>query len=162
MDQFLPIHNSPFRMSFTSNKDSPLAKYESSSAHLDKEFTQTMKFNQKGPKKVKQYILGEILGSGSYGKVYEGIDSINLKRVAVKKLKLQALRKVKGGEEMKKNEISILKLLKQENVLSLIEIFEIKEKKSMYIVLEFCGAGSLQQVIDSHPNKRLPLPDVWK
>jgi serine/threonine-protein kinase 11 len=148
-------------MSFMSSKESPAPRFDSSSHQLDQDFAQGISFGKKGPKKVKQYILGEILGKGSYGIVREGLDSVNLKRVAVKKIKQNQLRKIKGGEAALKNEINIMRHLKDANVLTLIEVFDDKIKDYKYIVIEFCGAGSLQQVVDSHPNKRLPLPDVW-
>ncbi len=46
-------------------------------------------------------------------------------------------------------------------MIQLFEVIQNNEKDKIYIVLEFAGAGSLQQVINSHPNKRLPLSDVW-
>ncbi len=115
----------------------------------------------KGPKRVHQYVLGEQLGEGSFGKVREAIDSRTLKRVAIKIIKKRLLRKVKDGEEILKNEIQIMKKLKQhENVIKLIEVIHNEEKDKMYIVEEFAGAGSLQQLIESNPNNRLPLSDV--
>lgn len=150
-------------MSFFSSKESPGPRYDNSSHDFDTEIKPGIIFGKGGPKKVRQYILGEVLGKGSYGIVREGLDSITLKRVAVKKIKQNLLRRIKGGEEALKNEISIMRGLKDPNCLQLIEVFDIKDKSDRkYIVLEFCGAGSLQQVIDSHPNKRLPLSDVWK
>lgn len=114
----------------------------------------------KPPKFVQQYILGEKLGEGAYGKVCEAIDSKTLRRVAIKTLKKKQLRKIKGGEESIRNEISIMRRMRHKNVLELVEVINDDEKDKMYIVLEFAGAGSLQQLIDSHPDKRLPLFQV--
>lgn len=112
-------------------------------------------------KQVNQYVLGERLGEGSFGKVREAIDSNTLKRVAIKIINKRTLKKLKNGEETLKNEIAIMKQLRNhENVLKLIEVIHNEEKQKIYVVLEFCGAGSLQQLIDSHPNSRLPLVDV--
>ena len=129
---------------------------------LDQDFSSGVTYGKKAPKRVKQYVLGELLGQGAYGKVREGLDSITLKRVAVKIIKMNQLRKIKGGEDCLKNEINIMRKLNHPNCLRLLEVFDAKEKDRKYIVIEFCGAGSLQQVIDSHPNKRLPLPEVEK
>lgn len=100
--------------------------------------------------------------TGAYGKVREAIDSHTLKRVAIKIIKKRLLKKIKGGEENLRNEVNIMRKLKHPNVIQLIEVIQKEEKQKIYIVLEFAGAGSLQQVINSHPNKRLPLCDVWR
>jgi len=134
----------------------------SSTSLADDELNEvTYKTVDKGPKKVKQYILGEILGEGSYAKVREAIDSETLKRVAIKIVKKRVIRRIKGAMAALKNEINIMRKLKHKNVIQLIEVIQNNEKDKIYIVLEFAGAGSLQQVINSHPNKRLPLSDVW-
>ncbi len=99
---------------------------------------------------------------GAYGKVREAIDCNTLKRVAIKIIKKRLLRRIKGGEDNLRNEINIMRKLKHTNVIQLIEVIQQEEKQKIYIVLEFAGAGSLQQVINSHPNKRLPLSDVWR
>ena len=44
------------------------------------------------------YIMGDMLGEGSYGKVKECLDSQNLTRLAVKILKKKKLRKIPNGE----------------------------------------------------------------
>eukprot|EP01110_Echinostelium_bisporum_P001313 TRINITY_DN13137_c0_g1_i1.p2 TRINITY_DN13137_c0_g1~~TRINITY_DN13137_c0_g1_i1.p2 ORF type:complete len:63 (+),score=2.97 TRINITY_DN13137_c0_g1_i1:511-699(+) len=57
----------------------------------------------------KQYILGEVLGEGSYAKVREAIDSTSNRRVAIKILKKRHLKKIPGGDASVKREISVLK-----------------------------------------------------
>lgn len=47
---------------------------------------------------VGRYIMGDVLGEGSYGKVKEGIHSENLTRVAIKILKKRKLKKIANGE----------------------------------------------------------------
>ncbi|KAL9649881.1 hypothetical protein ABK040_011354 [Willaertia magna] len=186
---------------------------------------------QKPAKQVKQYILGEILGEGAYGKVREAIDSNSLKRVAIKIIKRDKLKKIKNGETILKNEIHILRRLKShKNIIKLIEVIHVdggaaasshfsfpnqaaimtqntnsvlttpnsigrestgcgsanssggsamssgggastcgsglmgsggKSKARTYVVIEFAGAGSLQQLMNSQPNNRLPLHEVW-
>ena len=49
-------------------------------------------------KLIGKYILGDILGEGSYGKVKECLDSETLCRRAVKILKKKKLRKIPNGE----------------------------------------------------------------
>ena len=53
---------------------------------------------RKRAKLIGKYVLGDMLGEGSYGKVKECLDSENLCRRAVKILKRKKLRKIPNGE----------------------------------------------------------------
>jgi len=53
---------------------------------------------QKRAKLIGKYVMGDILGEGSYGKVKECLDSETLCRKAVKILKKKRLRKIPNGE----------------------------------------------------------------
>lgn len=50
-------------------------------------------------KMIGKYVMGNMLGEGSYGKVKEVLDSETLCRRAVKILKKKKLRKIMNGEE---------------------------------------------------------------
>lgn len=50
-------------------------------------------------KMLGKYIMGDLLGEGSYGKVKEVLDSETLCRRAVKILKKKRLRKIMNGEQ---------------------------------------------------------------
>ena len=52
----------------------------------------------KRPKLVGKYLLGDVLGEGSYGKVKECLDSETLARRAIKILKRKKLKKIHNGE----------------------------------------------------------------
>ena len=45
-----------------------------------------------------KYVVGDLLGEGSYGRVKECLDSLTLCRRAVKILKKKKLRKIPNGE----------------------------------------------------------------
>ena len=53
---------------------------------------------RKRAKMVGKYLMGDMLGEGSYGKVKEMLDSETLCRRAVKILKKKKLRKIPNGE----------------------------------------------------------------
>ncbi|GJQ11458.1 hypothetical protein GpartN1_g3249.t1 [Galdieria partita] len=109
------------------------------------------------PKFVKHYILGQKLGEGAYSKVKEGIDSQTLRIVAVKIIDKRFLKKVRGGMENVKREISILKQLKgHKNIIELIEVIDDPNAPKLYIVMELANGCSLQQLTESAPNNRLP------
>ncbi|KAG5860442.1 cyclin-dependent protein kinase [Encephalitozoon hellem] len=64
-----------------------------------------------------RYILGSIIGSGTYGEVYEAMDTETKEKVALKRIKLNE-REGMPGTALR--EISILKKLNHRNVISLV------------------------------------------
>eukprot|EP00306_Pavlova_sp_CCMP459_P018581 CAMPEP_0185198688 /NCGR_PEP_ID=MMETSP1140-20130426/43473_1 /TAXON_ID=298111 /ORGANISM="Pavlova sp., Strain CCMP459" /LENGTH=405 /DNA_ID=CAMNT_0027765907 /DNA_START=1 /DNA_END=1214 /DNA_ORIENTATION=+ len=115
-------------------------------------------------KMVKQYMMGEMLGEGSYGKVREAIDANTLRRVAVKIVDKRRLRRVRYAEEQQKREIAVQRRLKHKGITQLIEVINLEEKPDkMYIVLELITGGSLQDLLESYAKPDgsaagLPLP----
>jgi hypothetical protein len=80
------------------------------------------------PKKAKiinNYLLGDVLGDGSYGKVKECIDTRNLCRRAVKIINLKTVaRKIPRGVQNVRREIDIMRRLDHKNVIKLYDTFE--------------------------------------
>mmetsp|Transcript_5490 Transcript_5490/g.20575 ORF Transcript_5490/g.20575 Transcript_5490/m.20575 type:complete len:363 (-) Transcript_5490:100-1188(-) len=115
------------------------------------------------PKKVNQYLIGETLGIGAYGKVKECIDSRSLKRVAIKIIKFRKLKRIKNSEERLKNEINIMKRLNHLNTLHFYEVIHDEENQKLYLVIEFCGAGSLEDILQQYwkNNQRMPENEIW-
>ncbi|CAB3364666.1 Hypothetical predicted protein [Cloeon dipterum] len=110
----------------------------------------------KGVKMIGRYVVGEVLGEGSYGKVKEALDQETLTRRAIKILKRNKLKRIPNGEANVQREIKLLSSLKHPNVISLIEVMKNDVKDKLYMVLEFC-LSSLQSLLDSVPDKKLPL-----
>lgn len=94
-------------------------------------------------KMVGKYVMGDILGEGSYGKVKEMLDSEMLCRRAVKILKKRKLRRIPNGEQNVQREIQLLTILRHKNVIELVDVLYNDEKQKMYLVMEFC-VGVLQ------------------
>ncbi|XP_065155611.1 serine/threonine-protein kinase STK11 [Atheta coriaria] len=107
-------------------------------------------------KMIGRYVMGDLLGEGSYGKVKELMDTDTLCRRAVKILKQRKLRRIPNGEQNVQSEIKLLRQLKHKNVIRLVDVLVNDEKQKMYLVMEFC-VGSLQGMLDSTPNKKFPL-----
>ncbi|XP_074109947.1 lkb1/serine/threonine kinase 11 [Cotesia typhae] len=107
-------------------------------------------------KLIGKYVMGDLLGEGSYGKVKEVLDSETLFRRAVKILKKRKLRRIPNGEQNVQREIQLLKRLKHKNVIELIDVLYNEEKEKMYLVMEFCVCG-LQDMLESTANKRFPI-----
>uniref|UniRef100_A0AAR5PMV0 non-specific serine/threonine protein kinase n=1 Tax=Dendroctonus ponderosae TaxID=77166 RepID=A0AAR5PMV0_DENPD len=106
-------------------------------------------------KLIGKYVMGDLLGEGSYGKVKEMLDSESLCRRAVKIFKEKKLRRIPNGEQNVEKEISLLRKLRHQNVIRLIDELRVPEKKKLYLILEFC-VGSLQVMLESAPGKKLP------
>ncbi|GFQ85648.1 hypothetical protein TNCT_142031 [Trichonephila clavata] len=111
---------------------------------------------KKRAKWVGKYLMGDILGEGSYGKVKEVLDSTTLCRRAVKILKRRKLRKIPNGEKNVEREISLLRQLRHKNVIELIEVITNEEKQKLYLILEYC-VSVLQELLDSTPEKKFPI-----
>ncbi|KAJ6637429.1 Serine/threonine-protein kinase stk11 [Pseudolycoriella hygida] len=111
---------------------------------------------KKACKMVGKYVMGELLGEGSYGKVKEVLDSEDLSRRAVKILTKRKLRRIPNGEQNVRREIQLLRKLKHRNVIELLDVLYNEEKQKMYLIMEYC-VGGLQEMIDSAPEKKLPL-----
>lgn len=115
------------------------------------------KTKKKKCKMVGKYVMGDVLGEGSYGKVKEVLDSETLNRRAVKILTKRKLRRIPNGEENVRSEIQLLRVLNgNQNVIKLLDVLYNEEKQKMYLIMEYCVMG-LQELLDSAPEKKLPL-----
>ncbi|XP_067086582.1 serine/threonine-protein kinase STK11-like [Osmerus mordax] len=111
---------------------------------------------RKRAKLIGKYLMGDLLGEGSYGKVKEMLDSETLCRRAVKILKKKKLRRIPNGEANVQREIQLLRRLRHKNVIQLVDVLYNEEKQKMYMVMEYCVCG-LQEVLDWAPGKKLPV-----
>jgi len=103
------------------------------------------------PPKMKDFILTEKLGSGSYATVYKGYKKGNTREiVAVKCVKKSSLKKSSSDNLVR--EIEILKSLDHEHIVKLKD-FQWDEE-NIYIILEYCSGGDLSTFIKQY--KRLP------
>lgn len=111
---------------------------------------------RKRAKLVAKYLMGDMLGEGSYGKVKECLDTETLCRRAVKILKKKKLRKIPNGEANVKREIQLMKQLEHRNVMRLHDVLYNEEKQKMYMILDYC-VGGLQEMLESAPGKQFPI-----
>ena len=94
----------------------------------------------------KYEILG-IVGEGAYGIVYKAKNKDNGDIVAIKKFK-----ESEEDEVVKKTtlrEVKMLRTLKQENIVNLIEAF--KKKNRLYLVFEYLDKNLLE-ILEEKPN----------
>lgn len=91
---------------------------------------------------IKNYIYNPIntLGKGSFSTVFLGENIINRQKVAIKKINIKNFKKF---ESHIMSEINILKNINHLNIINLID--NIVEKDTIYIILEYCSLGDLNE-----------------
>uniref|UniRef100_A0A8C9K1Z7 Serine/threonine-protein kinase STK11 n=1 Tax=Panthera tigris altaica TaxID=74533 RepID=A0A8C9K1Z7_PANTA len=106
---------------------------------------------RKRAKLIGKYLMGDLLGEGSYGKVKEVLDSETLCRRAVKILKKKKLRRIPNGEANVK---------KSRKHLTHQAVVKAADRRypdpRTYMVMEYCVCG-MQEMLDSVPEKRFPV-----
>src|SRR5690349_573491 len=90
--------------------------------------------------KVSKYELGKTLGTGSFSKVKIAVDTTTGEQFAIKIISKQLV-KDQNLEEHLKKEITIMRMLKHKNLISLKEVMQ--TKTNIYMVLELITGGEL-------------------
>ncbi|KAJ5080091.1 serine/threonine-protein kinase ulk3 [Anaeramoeba ignava] len=108
------------------------------------------------------FIATQFIGEGSFGKVYLGETKDTNQICAIKKIKLK--NKEELERKMTLRELEIMKTVKHENCVDLffIEPEDYQNADLVYIVMEYCGMGNLNEYIDSKTqgNERIPIEEV--
>lgn len=108
------------------------------------------------PKYIGRYLMGELIGEGSYSKVKETIDSETLERRAIKIMERKRLRKIPNGEDNVRREMKLMRRLNHKNVIKLVDLIYNDEKQKIYIVMEYC-VTVLHELFDKAPENKLPI-----
>ncbi|KAL7748592.1 hypothetical protein RI367_006003 [Sorochytrium milnesiophthora] len=132
---------------------------------------------QKEPKFIGPYLMGEVIGKGAFGKVKEALCSETLARVAIKILQHKRLRKTQNGVEGVTQEIKLLQRIRHHNCVRLIDVYCKAENPDSemeimpwtsgldqagfttvkrYLVFEYCS-NNVQAMLDAAPENKLPL-----
>ncbi|XP_010497253.1 PREDICTED: cell division control protein 2 homolog [Camelina sativa] len=96
-----------------------------------------------GDSTLERYEIVELIGEGSFSKVYKALDKITGEYVALKKLKLDRYREAEiSVPENAKREINILKEMNHPNIINLKEVVvnsktSDEHKRGVYLVFEF-------------------------
>ena len=100
------------------------------------------------------FSLGDVIGKGSFGKVYLGMDKKTRKSVAIKELDLELLSKQNPKLMVHlQNEISIMREMKHQNIVCLLECKTVR--KLVYLVLEYCSLGDFQSFLNKQPQRKI-------
>jgi serine/threonine-protein kinase ULK/ATG1 len=94
-------------------------------------------------KKIGPYVLGRLLGSGSFGKVYLGRHSETNEVVAVKCFDKARLNKTLLG--FLDSEVKTMKVVQSEHVVKLCSAMQ--TQNTIYLFLEYCEGGDFDQFI---------------
>ena len=98
-------------------------------------------------KQIGDYILNDELGSGGFGKVVLGTHIPTGEKVAIKIMDKEQILSDELNKERVLNEISILKIVRHNNIIKLYEVMETPQK--IYLVMEYCDGGEMFDYIVS-------------
>lgn len=107
-------------------------------------------------KRIANFLKVKKIGEGTYGEVYEAIDTSNNNRVALKKLRIE--NKDEGIPITALREMCILKHLKHENIVQLFEIIQDTDK--IYLIFEFVDEDLKMFIDRNHGIKDLSIIKV--
>ncbi len=94
---------------------------------------------------IDKYRLEEIIGSGTYGKVYKSTDLNSNELFAIKCISIEKFRSIIKLDEFTKNEIYVLEKIQHPNIIKYEE--KLVTINNTYMVYEFCANGTLEQKI---------------
>ncbi|KAF6176914.1 hypothetical protein GIB67_030597 [Kingdonia uniflora] len=95
---------------------------------------------KKGTILMQRYELGQMLGQGTFAKVYHARNLVSGQSVAIKVIDKEKVLKV-GMIDHIKREISVMRLVKHPNVVQLYEVMASKTK--IYFAMEYVRGGEL-------------------
>lgn len=110
---------------------------------------------------MEAYELGDRLGQGSYGCVIKAIHKETGQAVAIKEINFSMMSK--ADKQMLQNEVNILKDLRSDYIVRYHTHMIDKERRLLYIVMELCSGGTLQDFITDARIHRKPIsePQIW-
>ena len=90
------------------------------------------------------YKFMKLIGKGAFGKVTLGIHKLTGKQVAIKTVD-KSLMKDEYQKKKVLQEVHLLKKVRHQNVIRLLEVFE--SPKHLLMVMEYAGGGDLLQYV---------------
>lgn len=100
---------------------------------------------------------GELLGRGSFASVYKGTNQKTKEVVAVKVIDVERLAKTNNPklQQHLDQEISVMKAMKHENIVELLDVYKSAKGDELYMILEFCAGGDFSKYLAKQPDRRL-------
>ncbi|EAS05834.2 Serine/Threonine kinase domain protein (macronuclear) [Tetrahymena thermophila SB210] len=108
--------------------------------------------NNQETKKIDKYHfqLSSVLGQGSFGKVFKGKNTENGQLVAIKMIEKKQIQNDEYLMNGLFSEIQIMKKLKSEYVVDLIDVLE--TSNNYYIIQEYCDGGDFRSELKKRKN----------
>ena len=123
------------------DQKSPLIKSKSMNLSINKSpLLESPVINQIG-----DYIIGEEIGSGAFGKVVLGKHIMTGEKVAIKILEKIVLNQSPEYYDLVKQELSILKIIKHKYIVQLYEILQ--TQNHIFIIMEYCEGKDIMDYI---------------
>lgn len=106
------------------------------------------------------YTSLELIGKGTYGKIYKAVRRSDNVVVALKKVNLKRQSSQEQTDTL--NEIRVMERVDHPNIVKFYEAF--LEGGSIYIVMEYLGGGDLSALIRWHSAAKTPIPEetLWR
>lgn len=92
---------------------------------------------------MEKYEIEKVLGSGSYSKVYEGVDKQTRNKYAIKVVELHNLSQ--KGQQNALNEVRLLSSINHKNIIGYREAFI--DQNRLNVVMEYANEGDLEKLI---------------
>ncbi|RLN54719.1 hypothetical protein BBP00_00008803 [Phytophthora kernoviae] len=102
---------------------------------------------------IGEYVLGETIGKGTFGKVRLGLHLLTGEKVAIKILEKKRIVQVADVERVAR-EIKILKRNRHQNVIQLYEVIDSPER--IFLIMEHIDGGEMFEYIVAHHRIREP------
>ena len=100
-----------------------------------------------------EFIVHNIkIGKGSFSTIYMGKDKLNNNTVAIKKLDVDNVYKLKKNI---KREIELHKKIKHRNIINLYDVIYDTNLHYVYLVLEYCQSGDFSKFQNKRPIKEI-------
>lgn len=103
-------------------------------------------YERKKYRRINNYLLSQKIGSGSYSKVYLGLDGED--KYAVKRISLTDLSRKSSGIMQLEREIRLMETFSHSNILKLHEVLHSISDNYVYLILEYAECGSIGDLIN--------------
>ncbi|KAK6934549.1 Protein kinase domain [Dillenia turbinata] len=103
----------------------------------------------------------ELLGSGAVKKVYRGFDQEEGIEVAWNQVKLRNFSDDPAMIDRLFSEVRLLKSLKNNNIISLYNVWRDKEKNTLNFITEVCNSGNLREYRKKHKQVSMKALKKW-
>lgn len=112
-------------------------------------FVKVVKTHQKYLKGVNQYVKLDVIGRGTYGKVFIAYHRTESKYYAMKQIKLHKMYRSPLGLAQLEKEVDLLRKIDSNSIVHMKEVLYVRESETAYIITELVGSGSVQSIMKS-------------